>query len=178
MTHKATCQTCKHFSNFSSRRAIASEDLPPFLALNASVYNDENQEYWLDSKSQTFLPARVQLHGQLGDDLDSVGIWYEVKVRMPFSNLSKSCNGFAQSLVVKITTKERQSHLVSLVKSLNLCIRSFDLSLTQCISTVPDAELDGEYESPWFVFNDFMVQNISERDALGFPGKWKVGCCA
>jgi PAB-dependent poly(A)-specific ribonuclease subunit 2 len=42
--------------------------------------------------------------------------------------------------------------------------------------TVPEAE--GHLEdliSPWFLFNDFSVQNISEKEALSFPGKWKVG---
>lgn len=28
--------------------------------------------------------------------------------------------------------------------------------------------------SPWYLFNDFVVQNISEEEALSFPGTWKV----
>ena len=40
--------------------------------------------------------------------------------------------------------------------------------------SVPGEENDGEYDSPWFAFNDFMVQNVSEEEALSFPGKWKV----
>ncbi|KAF5324935.1 hypothetical protein D9611_004584 [Ephemerocybe angulata] len=138
MTHKATCQKCKHFSTFTSRRSIASKDLPPFLAVNASVYNDENMDFWLDTRNKPFLRPKVQIHGQMGDELDPAGVWYELK-----------------SLVVKISTKERQSHLVSLVK-------------------IPDAELDDGYDSPWFIFNDFMVQNMAEQDVLSFPGKWKV----
>jgi hypothetical protein len=98
MTHKATCQTCKTFATFSSRRVIASEDLPPFLALNASVYSDENLELWLDSRNQRFLPPKVEIRGQTGEDFDAMSATYEVR-----------------SLVVKITTKDR-SHLVSLVK--------------------------------------------------------------
>jgi hypothetical protein len=47
--------------------------------------------------------------------------------------------------------------------------------LSKLTSTiVPEDELDGEYDSPWFAFNDFMVQNISEEEALSFPGKWKA----
>ena len=41
---------------------------------------------------------------------------------------------------------------------------------------VPDAEGRGDLDSPWFIFNDFAVQNVSEREALSFPDKWKV-CC-
>ncbi|KAF5309089.1 hypothetical protein D9611_014987 [Ephemerocybe angulata] len=133
MTHKATCQKCKHFSTFTSRRSIASKDLPPFLAVNASVYNDENMDFWLDTRNKPFLRPKVQIHGQMGDELDPAGVGYELK-----------------SLVVKISTKERQSHLVSLVK-------------------IPDAELDDGYDSPWFIFNDFMVQNMAEQDVLSFP---------
>lgn len=39
---------------------------------------------------------------------------------------------------------------------------------------VPSSELDADNGSPWFIFNDFMVHNISEQEVLSFPGKWKV----
>lgn len=138
MTHKATCQKCKQFSTFSTRRLIPSAELPPFLAVNASVYNDENLEFWLDSRNKTFLRPKVQLHGQTEGDTDPAGVWYELK-----------------SLLVKVSTKEGKSHLVSLVK-------------------IPSSELDADNGSPWFIFNDFMVHNISEQEVLSFPGKWKV----
>jgi hypothetical protein len=41
-------------------------------------------------------------------------------------------------------------------------------------SAVPEVEHDQEYFSPWFVFNDFAVKNVSESEALTFPAKWKV----
>jgi len=31
-----------------------------------------------------------------------------------------------------------------------------------------------ELSSPWFLFNDFVVKNISEQEALSFQDKWKV----
>jgi len=42
------------------------------------------------------------------------------------------------------------------------------------IVKIPEAEGQDGLLSPWFVFNDFSVQNISEEEALTFPGKWKV----
>lgn len=39
---------------------------------------------------------------------------------------------------------------------------------------VPEAEHGQDYFSPWFVFNDFAVRNVSESEALTFPAKWKV----
>lgn len=70
-----------------------------------------------------------------------------------------------------IVTKERYSHLVSIVKGESFFIPWFIFQLTFMVP-VPEAE-DGD-NSPWFVFNDFVVRNISEDEALSFPDKWKV----
>ncbi|KAJ6488514.1 ubiquitin carboxyl-terminal hydrolase-domain-containing protein [Mycena vitilis] len=138
MSHKATCQTCKHFSNFSSRRSIASRDLPPILAINASVYSPESLSYWLDSKNHRFLKPRIELHGQVeGLDDPEVAVYA------------------LRSLVVQIVNKEKNSHLVAIIK-------------------VPEAEGRSDLGSPWFLFNDFAVQNIPEAEALSFPGTWKI----
>jgi len=40
---------------------------------------------------------------------------------------------------------------------------------------VPEAERGADPTSPWFLFNDFVVDNISEDEALSFPDRWKVG---
>lgn len=32
----------------------------------------------------------------------------------------------------------------------------------------------GAFNSQWHVFNDFLVKPISEDEALGFAGSWKV----
>ncbi|KAI0035067.1 ubiquitin carboxyl-terminal hydrolase-domain-containing protein [Vararia minispora EC-137] len=58
-----------------------------------------------------------------------------------------------RSIVCKIVAKDKRSHLVALVK-------------------VPEAE--DPFNSAWYLFNDFLVQNISEDEALSFPGAWKV----
>jgi hypothetical protein len=80
MSHKATCQTCKHFSNFSSRRSIASRDLPPILAVNASVYTPESLSYWLDNRGQTFLKSQIELHGQVEGIDDPESAVYALRV--------------------------------------------------------------------------------------------------
>ncbi|KAJ6525112.1 ubiquitin carboxyl-terminal hydrolase-domain-containing protein [Mycena sp. CBHHK59/15] len=138
ISHKATCQTCKHFSNFSSRRSISSRNLPPLLAINASVYTEDSLSYWLDNRNQTFLKPRIEFHGQVEGVDDPEKAIYELR-----------------SIVVQIVTKEKNSHLVAIVK-------------------VPEAEGRGDLSSPWFVFNDFVVQNISEEEALSFPDSWKI----
>jgi hypothetical protein len=84
MTHKATCQTCKQFSNFSSRRSIPTRDLPPLLAINARVYNEENLGFWLDSRNQTFLKPKVHVQGLIEGTDDAETTVYEIRVNLVF----------------------------------------------------------------------------------------------
>jgi Ubiquitin carboxyl-terminal hydrolase len=81
MLHKATCQTCKQqFATFSSQRSIATRDLPPILAINTCVGNEEHLKYWLDNRTQTFLTPKIQIQGQL-DGMDDPEIaTYELRV--------------------------------------------------------------------------------------------------
>ncbi|PCH38436.1 hypothetical protein WOLCODRAFT_97122 [Wolfiporia cocos MD-104 SS10] len=139
-THKATCQTCKRFASFESRRSIRTKDLPPILAVNANVFTEETHKFWMDSKGQTFLKPTVSLCGQLEGVDDPEEAVYELR-----------------AMVAQVVAKDQSSHLVAVVK-------------------IPESEgiNDPENESPWFIFNDFVVQNISEEDALRFPGSWKV----
>ena len=76
-------------------------------------------------------------------------------------------------MIIQVLNKDSRSHLVAIVKGKH-CILFIE-SLPEPV-TVPEAE-HREMTlplSPWFVFNDFSVQNISEEEALSFPGKWKV----
>lgn len=76
MTHKATCQMCKQFATFSSRRSIATRDLPLVLAINASAYNEENQSFWLNHRNQSFLKPQVEIQGQVeGSDDPEVAVY-------------------------------------------------------------------------------------------------------
>ncbi|KAI9568994.1 PAB-dependent poly-A-specific ribonuclease subunit PAN2 [Boletus coccyginus] len=138
MTHKATCQTCKHFATFSTRRSIPSADLPPILAINASVYNDDNLRYWMDTRTGRFLTPTVEVRGEVKGVEDVESVTYELR-----------------AIVCQIMTKVKHSHLVAIVK-------------------VPEEEAQPDLKGPWFLFNDFVVRNISEDEALSFPSTWKV----
>ncbi|KAI5119085.1 hypothetical protein M0805_004858 [Coniferiporia weirii] len=60
-----------------------------------------------------------------------------------------------RSMIVEVVPEgKKYGHLVSIVK-------------------IPKSERRG-LSGPWVVFNDFVVTNVPERDALGFPGIWKV----
>ena len=84
MTHKATCQSCKQYNTFTTCRSLSSRSLPPFLAVNASVYNEDSLSFWQDSRSQRFLQPRIHLHGQVRGIDDSQKIPYTIRVRHSF----------------------------------------------------------------------------------------------
>lgn len=80
MTHKATCQTCKQFATFSSRRSIPTRDLPVILAINAFAYNEENLSFWLNNRNQSFLKPQIEIQGQVeGVDDPEIAI-YKLRV--------------------------------------------------------------------------------------------------
>ena len=57
-------------------------------------------------------------------------------------------------MVVEIKMEKDDPHLVALIK-------------------VPKEELPEGAISPWYLFNDFLVRNVTEEEALAFPGVWK-----
>ena len=81
LTHKATCQSCKRFSTFTSHRTIHSRELPPLLAVNTAVHDEETLRPWLDVRRQRFLTPQVELRG----DLD--GVDGRAQARAPGRNL-------------------------------------------------------------------------------------------
>jgi PAB-dependent poly(A)-specific ribonuclease subunit 2 len=84
ITHKATCQNCKQYNTFTTCRSLSSRSLPPFLAVNASVYNEDSLSFWQDPRSQRFLQPQVHLHGQVRGIHDSQKIPYTIRVRHSF----------------------------------------------------------------------------------------------
>ena len=81
VTYKATCPFCKRVAVFESRRSFATKDLPPVLAVNTSVFNQENIKFWLDVKKRRFLTPSVSLHGRIDGIDDSEAAIYELRVR-------------------------------------------------------------------------------------------------
>jgi hypothetical protein len=170
MTHKATCQTCKQFAIFSSRRSIATSDLPLVLAVNASAYNDENLSFWLDNRNQTFLTPQVGIQGQVeGSDDPDVAV-YKLRVRF-LCNITNSC---LPGVGFRCAGYIQREALSSGCNSSGYVFSSLPSPTKSKGCSVPEAEERTDLQSPWFVFNDFVVRNVSEEEALSFPGKWKV----
>jgi len=81
VTYKATCPFCKRVAVFESHRSFATKDLPPVLAINTSVFNQENIKFWLDVKKRRFLTPNVNLHGRIDGVDDPEAAIYELRVR-------------------------------------------------------------------------------------------------
>ncbi|KAG6854601.1 hypothetical protein C0991_004203 [Blastosporella zonata] len=64
------------------------------------------------------------------------------------------------------------NHTLWLLFEVRVRVKLFRTRITQPL--VPEAENRADLQSPWFIFNDFVVRNISEEEALSFPDKWKV----
>ena len=89
----------------------------------------------------------------------------------PLKDSSLNCP--PQAVIVQVDTDEH-SHLVAIVKG-QFCIDEIDQFAQFCLRVVPGAEeKQEEGVSPWYIFNDFVVRNVPEHEALSFPGKWKV----
>lgn len=74
---------------------------------------------------------------------------------------------------MQVKAKSRPSHLVAVVKGIiiNFLTSSFRMLI---LGIVPEAEDREDLTSPWFLFNDFVVNNVSEEEALSFPDQWKA----
>ncbi|KAG7086554.1 hypothetical protein E1B28_002503 [Marasmius oreades] len=138
MTHKATCQTCKHLATFSSRRTLPTKGLPLIMAINACVNTEDDMSHWIDHRGQTLLKPFVEVNGHLEEGDDPQVATYELR-----------------ALVLQIVSSDQHPHLVGIIK-------------------VPEAEFQHETGSPWYIFNDFVVSNISQEEALSFPDRWKI----
>lgn len=90
MTLKKTCQTCKQFGTFSSRRSIATKDLPLVLAINASAYNEDSHAIWISSRSHSFLQPQVELQGQVDGVDDAETAVYRLRVRIRLNEKNRS----------------------------------------------------------------------------------------
>ncbi|KZS98990.1 cysteine proteinase [Sistotremastrum niveocremeum HHB9708] len=145
-TYKATCQTCKQLTTFRSRRNVTCKELPPILSINASAYNEDNLKFWQDGKNHSFLKPKVTI--ELGGEIEASDL--DGRPR-PLETVTYEI----RAVVVQVHNRESPPHLVAIVK-------------------IPERERDPQLASPWFIFNDFVVKNIPEEEALSFPANWKT----
>lgn len=117
ITHKATCQTCKQFSTFVSQRSASSGQLPPILAVNASVYDEESLSFWQDYRGSTFLQPKISLRGQVAGVDDTAEVVFSIRVwsSLLFNKVNILIQS-AKAMVIKVARKDKKSHLAAIIK--------------------------------------------------------------
>jgi PAB-dependent poly(A)-specific ribonuclease subunit 2 len=139
------CNSCRARTIATVRKTV--QNFSSVLNINTNVTEDGEWRYW---GTQGWLPSRLGMsthNGRLsifqGKDLDKKR--QEERVNSEY----ELCG-----MVLEIKTEKEDPHLVAIVK-------------------IPKEELPPDATSPWYLFNDFLVRNISEDEALSFPGVWK-----
>ncbi|PWN52754.1 hypothetical protein IE53DRAFT_366908 [Violaceomyces palustris] len=174
---RAACRGCQFTALFRSRRVLPNNrDLPRALSINAAVHTGEQLSFWLDGKGpggkgsgRTYLPPRVAVEVK-GDDVRTRGIW-EAK---DLSGLEGSAIYKLRALIVQIQADKDVPHLCAIVR---VPEAEAEAEIQVADTDAKEAETAGKglkRASPWYLFNDFLVRNIGEEEALGFPNPWKI----
>ncbi|CAD6938157.1 unnamed protein product, partial [Tilletia caries] len=114
-------------------------------------------------KTLSYVPPKLAL-SVVNDDVRARGVWNEDDLAAMPDAAVYTC----RAMIVQVQSGKEASHLCAIVK-------------------VPEAEIDAPAEADdppvvrkrgkkgaWYLFNDFLVRNISEHEALSFPSVWKV----
>lgn len=152
---KATCRACHTpMTVIRSKRVLPNNrDLPQALSVNCAVNTGEQLRYWLDgaNSSRSYLPPMIAISVS-GDDVTVR------EIRQDGEKEREKLRGAAiyslRSMVVQVQADQDIPHLIAIVK-------------------IPAAEA-GEMGDQWYLFNDFLVRQISTQEAFGFPASWKV----
>ncbi|OLL26919.1 PAB-dependent poly(A)-specific ribonuclease subunit PAN2 [Neolecta irregularis DAH-3] len=141
---KAWCTPCHRYQIVHYRKQIYN--LPPVLTFNANVRSSDHLSLYA---TKDWLPTRIGLSLK-NARMNCVGPKELAKKGGKDRYYGYELTG----IVVEIEPDKSDSHLISIVK-------------------VPEDELPLGASSPWYMFNDFLVRNIPEEEALTFAA-WKV----
>lgn len=152
---KATCHSCKRFVRIISKRSLAGKDedaLPPVLSINANAATADVEALWKPG----YLPTRLTVDGS-GETMfetDGPGLAYNLKVSGMLS-MAKDSRSSCRS-------RRRAPHIWFHTSRVGRRCKSY--GETASSSAVQDG---------WYMFNDFLVRQVSEKEVLDFP-EWKL----
>lgn len=119
--------------------------LPETLTVSASVFSESHWQQWTQPNWPPLYLGMSSVHGRF---------------LCTESNKEDEANQVGQKsyeltgMIIQVHAKGID-HLVSLIK-------------------IPKSERVDGIASPWYLFNDFLVRNISEEEVLTFSSNWKV----
>ncbi|KAG0202360.1 poly(A)-specific ribonuclease [Mortierella sp. GBA30] len=173
-THnRVWCTQCQQYQPTTSRKSL--QDLPLVLSINTAVNSKDpapvSSGMFLDEngKGSEWLPLRftvgvdkknVQVFEDGSSDVSAYALHAEYE--LTFDTLVNASANLAQlatifkAVVSQIQPAGEVAHLVSHVKVFN------------------DSDPEISEQSPWYIFNDFLVKNVQEGEVTQFPGAWKT----
>ncbi|SPC63264.1 related to PAN2 - component of Pab1p-stimulated poly(A) ribonuclease [Ustilago sp. UG-2017b] len=140
---------------------------------------------------RSYLPPRIAI-GVYGDDVRVLAIYTQADVERAKATLGDQPAIYKlRSMVAQISADKEQPHLCALVRVPEAEPCSTQLSADggagattpRMANAVAGAAGSTSKKSkqakasqlgPWYLFNDFLVRNISESEALSFPNSWKI----
>ena len=143
-----------------------------------------------DSK-RTYLPPRIAI-GVYGEDVRVVPIWSADEIDRVQAALGQPAIYKLRSMVVQISADKEQPHLCAVVRVPEAESNGGGAAATRttpkmtnatsaaaaaaggAASTKKSAKAKSSQLGPWYLFNDFLVRNVSESEALGFQNTWKM----
>ncbi|RUS31626.1 ubiquitin carboxyl-terminal hydrolase-domain-containing protein [Jimgerdemannia flammicorona] len=166
---KAFCTKCQQSQPMVARKILRG--LPPVLTINSGVTSNEQAVFWRQygeilepnftdgagrvATESPWLPKRLGLKLN-GNEFIVKELDREPLAQAEFEGDGIDCGVYELTSVVSQIQQEKDiPHLVSHVR-------------------VPDSELTSEKRSPWYLFNDFLVKNVTEQEVRSFKGSWKV----
>ncbi|GAK66483.1 pab-dependent poly -specific ribonuclease subunit pan2 [Moesziomyces antarcticus] len=127
-----------------------------------------------DEERRTYLPPRVAI-GVQGDDVRVVPIYTPADLERAKPRLGSYAVYRLRSMVVQISADKEQPHLCALVRVPEAeCGDAVTPRLANAgAAGVKKVRQKGQV-GPWYLFNDFLVRNVPEAEALGFQNAWKM----
>ncbi|SPO31075.1 related to PAN2 - component of Pab1p-stimulated poly(A) ribonuclease [Ustilago trichophora] len=147
---------------------------------------------------RNYLPPRIAI-GVYGDDVRVLPIYTASDIDRAKSTLGGNPAIYKlRSMVVQISADKEQPHLCAIVRvpeaesAALLGATNVDAAAAATATTTPrmtnatlgtaapssttkkSARSRASQLGPWYLFNDFLVRNISESEALGFQNSWKL----
>ncbi|KAJ1017800.1 hypothetical protein NDA16_005117 [Ustilago loliicola] len=137
---------------------------------------------------RNYLPPRIAI-GVYGDDVRVLPIYTQADVERAKATLGGQPAMYKlRSMVAQISADKEQPHLCALVRVPEAESCSGQLSadgattprMANAVAGAPGSTSKKSKQAkagqlgPWYLFNDFLVRNISKSEALGFPNSWKI----
>ncbi|KAI8384404.1 ubiquitin carboxyl-terminal hydrolase-domain-containing protein [Radiomyces spectabilis] len=151
---KAWCPSCHSYQPTTTKKII--QGLPGVLLINSGASNHAEAAMWPANKPSSWLPERFGIHIN-GSELVIKALPRGKDIPAEFKGSPETCAIYElSSTILQIQAEEELPHLVAQIRG-ELFVDPTPMEAT-----------------PWYLFNDFLVNRISRDDVLSFKGIWKT----